>query len=38
MSLKTLNLEVSYIEVWFMDQDSKLLEIEDKIDINIFIN
>ena len=38
MSLKTLNSEVSYIEVWFMDQDSKLLEIEDKIDINIFIN
>ena len=29
--LKTFNSEFSYIEVWFTDQDSKLLEIEDKI-------
>ena len=28
--LKTFNSEFSYIEVWFTDQDSKSLEIEDK--------
>ena len=29
--LKTFNLEFSYIEVWFTDQNSKSLEIENKI-------
>ena len=29
--LKTFNLEFLYIEVWFTDQNSKPLEIEDKI-------
>ena len=36
--LKTFNLEFSYIEVWFTDQNSKLLEIEDKINITLDIN
>ena len=31
--LKTFNSEFSYIEVWFTDQNSKPLEIEDKINI-----
>ena len=36
--LKTFNSEFSYIEVWFTDQSSKPLEIEDKINIKVFIN
>ena len=28
--LKTFNSELSYIEVWFTDQNSKQLEIKDK--------
>ena len=36
--LKTLNSEFSYTEVWFIDQNSKLLEIEHKINITIAIN
>ena len=31
------NSEFQYIEVWFTDQDSKLLEVEDKIDITLLI-
>ena len=31
--LKTFDSEFSYIEVWFNDENSKLLEIEDKINI-----
>ena len=31
--LKTFNLEFSYIDVYIADQNSKLLEIEDKINI-----
>ena len=31
--LKTSNSEFSYIEVWFTDQNSTPLEIEDTIDI-----
>ena len=31
--LKTFDSEFSYIEVWCTDQNSKLLEIEDKINI-----
>ena len=30
--------EFSYIEVWFTDQNSKPLEIEDKIKITLVIN
>ena len=35
--LKTINSEFPYNEVWFIDQNSKLLEIEDKININLVI-
>ena len=36
--LKTFILEVSDIEVTFTDQNSKSLEIEDKINITLVIN
>ena len=36
--LKTFNSEFSCIEVWFTDQNSKPLEIEDKINITLFVN
>ena len=36
--LKTFDSEFSYIEVWFTDQNSKPLEIEDKINVNLVIN
>ena len=36
--LKAFDSELSYIEVWFTDQNSKPLEIEDKLIINLFIN
>ena len=36
--LKTLNSEFSYIEVWFTDQNSKSLEIENKINITLVNN
>ena len=36
--LKTFDLEFLYIEVWFTDQNSNPLEIEDKIRINLIIN
>ena len=36
--LKTFDSEFSYIEVWFTDQNSKPLEIEDKISITLVIN
>ena len=36
--LKTFNSEFSYIEVWFTDQYSKPLDIEDKIKFIIKIN
>ena len=35
---KSSNSEFSYIEVWFTDQNSKLLEIEDKKSITLVIN
>ena len=35
---KTFDTEFSYIEVWLTDQNSKPLEIEDKININLVIN
>ena len=35
---KTFNLGFSYIEVWFTDQNSKPLVMEDKIKITVFIN
>ena len=36
--LKTFNSEFSYIEILFTDQNSKPLEIEDKINITLVIN
>ena len=36
--LKTFDSDFSYIEVWFTDQNSKPLEIEDKINITLVIN
>ena len=36
--LKAFDSEFSYVEVWFMDQNSKPLEIEDKINITLVIN
>ena len=36
--LKTFNSEFSYYEVWFIDQNSKPLEIEDKINITLVID
>ena len=36
--LKTFNSEFSCIEIWFTDQNSKPLEIEDKINITLLIN
>ena len=34
---KIFNSEFSYIEAWFTGQNSKLLEIEDKINITLVI-
>ena len=36
--LKTFHSQFSYIEVWFTDQNSKRLEIEDKLSITLVIN
>ena len=38
ISLKTLHSEFLYIEVWFTDENSKPLEMEDKINITLVIN
>ena len=35
--LKAFDLEFSSIQVWFTDQNSKPLEIKDKISITLFI-
>ena len=36
--LKTFDSECSYIEVWFTNRNSRLPEIEDKINITLVIN
>ena len=36
--LKTFDLEFQYIEVWFTDENSKPLDIEDKTNITLVIN
>ena len=36
--LKTFDSEFLYIEVWFIDQNSKLLEIEIKMSTTLVIN
>ena len=38
MFLKTFNSEFWYIEVWFTDQFSKPLEIEEKIKITLVVS
>ena len=38
MFVKTFDSEFSYIEVWFTDQNSKPLDIQDKIKITLVIN
>ena len=35
MFLKTFDSELLYIEVWFNDQNSKTLDIEDRINITV---
>ena len=35
--LKTLNLECQEIKVWFTDQTSKPLEVEDKVNLTLII-
>ena len=35
---KTFNSELSYIEVWFTDQNSEAQEKEEKINITLVIN
>ena len=38
ISLKIINSEFSYIDVWFTDQNSKQLELEDKMNTTSVIN
>ena len=35
--LKTTNAEFSFIEIWFTDQNNRLLEIEDNVNITLII-
>ena len=35
--LKAFSSEFSYIKVWFADENSKLLEVEDKINTTLVI-
>ena len=35
--LKTVNIEFSFIEIWFTDQDIRPLEIEDSVNISLII-
>ena len=35
--LKTVNTEFSFIEIWFTDQDSRPLEIEDSVNISLIV-
>ena len=35
--MNTVNTEFSYVEVWFTDQSSKALEIEDNVNLTIII-
>ena len=38
MFLKTFDSEFSYIELWFTDQNSEPLNIEDKTNITLVLN
>ena len=35
--MNAVNAEFSYIEVWFIDQSSKALEIEDNVSLTLII-
>ena len=35
--MNTVNIEFSFIEVWFTNQTSKALEIEDNVNLTIII-
>ena len=35
--MKTVNTEFSYVEVWFTDQASKALEVEDNVNLTLII-
>ena len=35
--MNTVNTEFSYVEVWFTDQNSKALEIEDNVNLTLVI-
>ena len=35
--MNTVNTEFSYVEVWFTDQTSKALEIEDNVNLALII-
>ena len=35
--MNTVNTEFSFVEVWFTDQTSKALEIEDNVNLTLII-
>ena len=35
--INTVNTEFSFVEVWFTDQSSKALEIEDNVNLTLII-
>ena len=35
--MNTVNIEFPYVEVWFTEQSSKVLEIEDNINLTLII-
>ena len=35
--MNEINIECCFIEVWFIDQASKALEIEDNVNLTLFI-
>ena len=37
MMINTVNTELSFVEVWFTDQASKVLEIEDNVNLALII-
>ena len=37
MIMNTINTEISSVEVWFTDQASKALEIEDNINLTLIL-
>ena len=36
--MNTVNTEFSFVEVWFTDQTSKVLEIEDNVNFTLIID